>query len=291
MRERSITSAGVVFLNFWYTGADQCQTNSSRGSFAEVILAKVCAKFSFFCAKLQAPQPVASNAKENRTGMQFDFRANTATAPSPNKPLDVHMSLPVSTGTASQPQKQGRSRVDDSQPKTNHMKELRKRIVRRPTCSYFGCTKSAYFNVEGSVAGIRCSAHKDVGMVDVLNTRCNELGCKKRPVFNAKGTAKGLYCVTHKKKDMLDVVSQKCEQSGCGKNANYNHQGEKGLRFCCGHAQQGMVDRYTKRCEAAGCEVYASFGVARSSFKQFCARHKLIGMVAGKSLISNKMCS
>jgi len=76
-------------------------------------------------------------------------------------------------------------------------------------CEASDCAKWPSFNAFGEKKARFCGAHKEDGMVDVMNKRwCLEDGCSKRPAFNVEGE-KPEYCSMHKLEGMVDVKNTK----------------------------------------------------------------------------------
>ena len=146
-------------------------------------------------------------------------------------------------------------------------------------CIENGCKKRPYYNKEGETKGLYCSAHKQVGMVNVVNKKCLHEGCNVHPIYNKEGETKGLYCSTHKQAGMVDVKHKKCLHEGCNVIPNYNKEGEtKGL-YCFAHKQAVMVDVVNKRCLHEGCNVRPSYNKDGETKGLYCSAHKQAGMV------------
>ena len=61
-------------------------------------------------------------------------------------------------------------------------------------CAQPDCRTWAYFNHPGEPRGLYCSAHKEAGMVDVVNKLCQHPECSKHPNFNHPGSTQAVFC-------------------------------------------------------------------------------------------------
>ena len=62
-----------------------------------------------------------------------------------------------------------------------------------------GCMKQPSFGMPGSKAGIRCTAHKEPGMVNLVSRHCDHPeGCMKQPSFGLPGATTATRCTIHK---------------------------------------------------------------------------------------------
>jgi len=141
------------------------------------------------------------------------------------------------------------------------------------------CGIRASFNFEKQKFGIRCSLHKQIGMVDVNHKMCEHEGCKKRPNYNFEGEIKARFCIDHKLVEMINVKSNTCEQKGCIKLPSYNFIFETKALFCLEHKQIGMVNVNHKICEHEGCRKRPSYNIETDKKVRFCFEHKEIGMI------------
>ena len=155
--------------------------------------------------------------------------------------------------------------------------------VMNKRCEHLGCTKQPKFNMEGNSSGKFCGAHKEVGMVNVKHRRCEHIGCTKRPHFNVEGNSSGKFCGAHKEPGMISVMNKRCEYPGCTKRPHFNVEGQSSGRFCSTHKEVGMVDVKNKRCQHPGCAVYPLFNVEGQARGIFCSMHKESNMVDVKS--------
>jgi hypothetical protein len=141
------------------------------------------------------------------------------------------------------------------------------------------CGKTAVFNISTDNRGKYCKAHRENGMIDVVNPRCHYGDCKTRPIYNAKGEKKGKYCKDHRLDGMIDVVNPKCENDDCIKQPVFNVRGKKKGRFCKDHCLDGMVDVVNQRCEDNGCEKIPTCNFPGINSARFCTEHKIDGMI------------
>ncbi|CAL8467240.1 g6776 [Coccomyxa elongata] len=186
-------------------------------------------------------------------------------------------------------------------------------------CTHPGCKTWAYFNNQGEQRGYFCSAHKEPGMVDVVNKLCEHPNCNKHPNFNHPGATHaqfcsqhkepgmvnvnirdrqcavqlcskypscnfpgqtdGLYCGKHKEEGMVNVTSRHCAYPGCIKQPNFHHPGNTRGMFCCAHKSEGMVNVVSKPCQHPGCTKQPSFNFPGQSQGLYCSPHKQPGMV------------
>ena len=56
------------------------------------------------------------------------------------------------------------------------------------------CGIRANYNFANIKFGIRCSKHKEIGMIDIHNKRCEYINCKKQPTYNNEGEIKARFC-------------------------------------------------------------------------------------------------
>ena len=157
------------------------------------------------------------------------------------------------------------------------------------SCQIIDCNIRAYYNFPKPQPGIRCSAHRLNGMVNVYNKTCLEEGCLKRPLYNYPNEKRGVTCKEHSENGMMDLQNKKCH---CGKAAGYNYIGEKG-KFCLAHSLEGMVLVNKNICKHAGCTITAryNFPSAKRSGK-FCFAHKSTGMIhINTGLCANDACT
>ena len=154
------------------------------------------------------------------------------------------------------------------------------------TCADAGKKTSASFNMVGTTPAKFCAAHKQEGMVNVINKLCAHIddngdGCNHRPSFNVAG-GKPLYCALHKTEEMINSLEKRCDgklANGiiCGKVRIFNFPGKKGGLFCVEHKEEGMVNVVNKMCEECGI-VVPSYGYP-SKTKTHCAQHRKEGMI------------
>lgn len=117
-------------------------------------------------------------------------------------------------------------------------------MARHNVCTV--CGIRAQFNVTGERVGVRCRAHKEVEMVDVIRKKCEV--CKtKIPAFAMEGE-KPRRCGDCKEVGMVDVVNKKCEVCKT-KQPAFGMPDEKRGRRCVDCKEAGMVDVRNPRCE------------------------------------------
>ena len=107
------------------------------------------------------------------------------------------------------------------------------------------CGIRANFNYENIKFGIRCSKHKEIGMIDIKHKKCQYTDCKKRPTFNIEGEICPRFCADHKEIRMINLVDKTCEY--CKKIPIYNIEGELKGRFCKDHKEIGMINVKNKK--------------------------------------------
>jgi len=144
------------------------------------------------------------------------------------------------------------------------------------------CGKQPVFNFPGVKPGIRCSDHKDSGMVNVMSLKCSHENCKIQPCYNFPKELFGIVCATHKKDGMINIREHSCETKNCLKKPFYNFASETRGRFCKEHALDGMIDILNDSCSNDECNKRATFNHPGQKAK-FCATHKSDEMVDVKS--------
>lgn len=178
--------------------------------------------------------------------------------------------------------------------------------VQKKICEIDGCNITAKYNFSNIKKPLRCSSHKDDGMVIIYGKTCDL--CGKIPSY---GIIKPTRCLDHKENDMKELTSKKCEKcdnpalygpSGtrekifckthasegmklttgpfcvvCNKMAFY---GEKGGRpkFCPEHRQDGTINVLVKKCK--DCDKMATFNFSGEKGSIYCAGHSLEGMIS-----------
>lgn len=145
-----------------------------------------------------------------------------------------------------------------------------------------GCGKTAYFNSIGQKKGRFCSAHKNEGMVNVLDKCCDENGCIGNRATFGLPNGKPKYCMTHTKEGMLNLTLKRCKGIDgvkCYTSPIYNFPNEKKGIYCIQHKLDGMVNVTGKRCENKECNFIAQFNFESEITGRFCSTHKLDGMI------------
>lgn len=144
------------------------------------------------------------------------------------------------------------------------------------------CGKQPAFNFPGVKPGIRCSDHKDSGMVNVMSLKCSHENCKIQPCYNFPKELFGIVCATHKKDGMINIRERSCETKDCLKKPFYNFSSETKGRFCKEHALDEMIDVLSHSCAIEECNKRATFNHQGQKAK-FCATHKSDEMIDVKS--------
>ena len=165
-------------------------------------------------------------------------------------------------------------------------KEIGMIDVKHKTCIHIGCKKQPVFNIEGEITPRFCVEHKEIGMIDIKHKKCQYTDCKKRPTFNIEGEICPRFCTDHKEIEMINVVSKTCQYNGCKKQPAFNIEGEIFPRFCVEHKEIGMINVKNKTCEYGDCEKIPTFNVEGELKARFCVEHKEIGMIN----VKNKTC-
>jgi hypothetical protein len=80
--------------------------------------------------------------------------------------------------------------------------------VKNPTCEFQNCDKRPNYGIPGYQA-IRCSEHKQEGMISNPKKKCTEPGCKEVAIY---GIHSAIHCVYHIKdrKAEVNFVGKKC---------------------------------------------------------------------------------
>ena len=76
------------------------------------------------------------------------------------------------------------------------------------SCQIVDCNVRAYYNFPKTQPGIRCSAHRLNGMVNVYDKTCREEGCLKRPLYNFPNEKRGVTCKEHSENGMMDLQNK-----------------------------------------------------------------------------------
>lgn len=149
-------------------------------------------------------------------------------------------------------------------------------------CFAKGCIKKGHYGIYDREE-IFCSAHKEIGMSNIVSKRCENEGCQSlNPRFDIIG-GKGRFCNAHKEVNMIDVKNKRCEAPGCEIiNPIFDFKGGKG-KFCFAHKEDNMIDIRTKRCESIGCQIIRPVFDIQGGKGRFCCKHKEDGMVDVKS--------
>lgn len=150
-------------------------------------------------------------------------------------------------------------------------------------CIAEGCSKRAWFNIEGEINTLYCVIHKKDDMKNIRSKKCREKGCDKHPSFNYEGL-KAEYCLKHKEENMIMVKMTKCQFENCKKRANYKNSDDKNPSYCFIHKSDGMITHSKhKTCEVFTCNKSALYNFEGLKTR-FCKEHKEEGMI----MINNK---
>ena len=142
------------------------------------------------------------------------------------------------------------------------------------TCENAECSKQPTFGLFGGNARF-CADHKELGMVNVVSPTCENAECSTRPSFGIlDGTAR--FCAEHKEDGMVNVVSPTCENAECSTRVRYGFPGFK-ASMCAQHKTEGMIVYPTKRCIIAGCKSMAIFGTTTKQLH--CEEHATAGEI------------
>jgi EsV-1-7 cysteine-rich motif len=141
------------------------------------------------------------------------------------------------------------------------------------------CSIRGRFNFPNQTRGIRCSKHKEAGMMDVTRKKCCHPGCTHRPSYNYKHESKGKFCAEHKEDTMVDVVSKRCAYPNCFTQPFFNLSNESKGKFCGKHKEPDMVDVRSKKCAYPNCSTKPIFNLINKSGGKFCSEHKEDGMI------------
>ncbi len=154
-----------------------------------------------------------------------------------------------------------------------------KRIARKNICSI--CGVNAIFNNEGEKVGVRCSSHKEIGMINVKDPKC--ITCKvKRPSFNYEHEEKALYCKDCSLAGMINVRSRKCITCKV-KQPSFNYEYEEKALYCKECSLAGMIDVSNFKCIT--CKVkHPIFNYEHEEKALYCKDCSLAGMIDVKNL-------
>ena len=151
-------------------------------------------------------------------------------------------------------------------------------------CQFEGCETTPIFGFLGK-GRVRCSKHKENGMISLARPKCNHTGCPKNAVYgyvNATSVGKKL-CRDHKQDGMIDLEKKKCAEDGCFVKAHYGPEG--GARseaiLCAKHKLPGYKDLLNQQCAVQGCETQPCYGPFGQTLKAatHCSVHKQGDMV------------
>ena len=163
-------------------------------------------------------------------------------------------------------------------------KEIGMIDIKHKKCQYTDCKKRPTFNIEGEICPRFCADHKEIRMINVVDKTCEY--CKKIPIYNIEGELKGRFCKDHKEIGMINVKDKTCEYIGCKKIPTFNIEGEITARFCGDHKEIGMINVKNKTCEYIGCKKIPIFNIEGELTGCFCSEHKETGMIN----VKNKTC-
>jgi hypothetical protein len=149
------------------------------------------------------------------------------------------------------------------------------KVRNKRLCGFSGCNIRATFNIPPNTAGMFCSTHKQIGMVDVTSPRCSSIGCLKQYTFRDPVTCKK-YCKDHCTSSTTAFRRKTCKIDGCTVGARFNTIGNKRGEYCFSHKLPDMIDVLTLRC--LECPTIASYGVPGVQ-RSHCARHRKPGMI------------
>ena len=130
------------------------------------------------------------------------------------------------------------------------------------------------FNLPGQKKGVKCFDHKELGMIDVRNSKCINCGVKQRN-FGFETDMKATHCAGCKLDGMIDVKHSKCINCGV-KHRNFGFETDMKATHCSGCKLDGMIDVKHHMC--VNCQTRANYGYP-SNFPTTCSRHKLDGMI------------
>ena len=172
------------------------------------------------------------------------------------------------------------------------------------------CQTRASFNFEGEIKGIRCSKHKEIGMIDVKHPKC--IICKKTlPTFGYEEDNNATHCKKCSLPSMTDLKHPKCilckitqphygyeidkKKTHCAKcclptmielsnskcikckktQPHYGYQGDKATH-CKKCSSPTMIDLKNPKCTI--CDTRASYGLPLNRPSR-CSSHKEHGMI------------
>jgi hypothetical protein len=116
-------------------------------------------------------------------------------------------------------------------------------------CEFTGCVTIPTFGYPGVLPSVRCSKHKENGMVQqASNNFCNYDGCTKRASFNIKGCKPAIRCLTHKDENMVNVEMGKCIVETCDNLAKFKiiNTGKRGNTHCWTHTLEERLKLVNK---------------------------------------------
>jgi hypothetical protein len=150
-------------------------------------------------------------------------------------------------------------------------------------CGINGCLKISYFNLPDEKRGIRCSKHRDFGMINVVTKTttkktCQFEGCLISPCYNIQEEKRGILCFEHRAQNMINVISKKCQIQNCNKRASHNLIGLSPIR-CGEHSEPNMINVVDRKCGVDGCLKIPYFNLPDEKRGIRCSKHCDLGMI------------
>eukprot|EP00802_Teleaulax_amphioxeia_P016596 Tamp_16719.p1 GENE.Tamp_16719~~Tamp_16719.p1 ORF type:complete len:248 (-),score=2.97 Tamp_16719:536-1279(-) len=112
------------------------------------------------------------------------------------------------------------------------------------------CRRAACFGTPGSSPGgaMRCSRHREAGMVDVRHPLCEyHEGCKKRAQYGGETGQRHLFCGEHRQTHHADLSHKQCRASGCSKRALFGNA-TSGPQTCREHRFSELGNLPSQEC-------------------------------------------
>ncbi len=142
-------------------------------------------------------------------------------------------------------------------------------LTSRTICNNDECSTTAHFGFKIDNIVLKCSKHKECGMIDLLTPRCEYPSCEVQPSFGVPDELKKRWCVKHKPSNAITVTNYKCTE--CYKTAHYEIAGSYPTK-CATHRTKDMIFNPRKRCINKHCKELAVYGCSRKSIH--CETHK-----------------
>lgn len=158
-------------------------------------------------------------------------------------------------------------------------------------CENLECCDKPRFNFPGETKALRCSKHREIGMIDIKRKMCEHKNCYTRPSYNFEHQ-KPLYCIKHISPGMINVVDKTCEIPECKVIPIFNFPEEIKGKRCLEHSLEGMINVVNRKCKNTECLLIPLFNFPEEKMGIYCLEHCFEGMINVKhKRCKNKQCN